>query len=111
MLLVHASDESVDVHLTITSITALLEVGGDLVEAATRAAQLERPQELVGLLESRADGEDLVDQILNTLDTVLAKDTLDDGVICDRDTLSINTAETTLVDELTNRLEVGVTIR
>lgn len=44
-----------------------------LVNAAHCAAQLERPQEVVGLSEGWAHCVDLMDQILNTDDVVLAK--------------------------------------
>lgn len=79
-------------------------------ETTSWVAELEWPEEVGGLLEVRADGEDLVDQIFNTDDTVLAEIGLDDGVVGKSNTLLINLSVTTLVDELTNGLKVGVTV-
>lgn len=42
-----------------------------LLEAAEGRLQLERPEEVVGLLEVRADRHDLVDKVLNADDIVL----------------------------------------
>lgn len=82
-----------------------------LLEAAQRAAELEGPQEVVGDLEVLADGENLVDQILNADDAGLGKLLLDDLVVGKGDALTGDLAETTLVDQLADGLEVGVTER
>ena len=79
-------------------------------ESTSRVAELEWPQEVGSLLEVGADGEDLVDQILNTDDPVLAKSTLNNGVISKSDTLLLDLSISTLVDELTNGLQVGVSV-
>jgi hypothetical protein len=42
-----------------------------LLEAAEGCLQLERPEEVVGLLEVRAHRHDLVDKVLNADDIVL----------------------------------------
>ena len=80
-----------------------------LVEAAERVGELEGPEEVGGLLEVGANSEDLVDEILHADDAVLAKVLLDDGVVGKSDALLVDLTVTTLVDELTDSLEVGVT--
>jgi hypothetical protein len=79
-------------------------------EAAIGVGQLEGPQEVVCLLEVGSDGEDLVDQVLNADNAVLAKGVLDKLVVSQRDALLVDLAISTLVDELTYGLEVGVTV-
>jgi len=109
---VHLSDESVDVVFPVAQVTSLNEVKElARTEATGRVAELERPQEVASLLEVGADGEDLVDQILNADDVVLAKVLLDDGVVGERNALLLSgLGVSTLVDKLTDGLEVRVTV-
>lgn len=110
-LLVHLSDESVDLLLTVTQVTALnevLEFSG--TEATVGVAKLEGPQEVGGLLEVGADSEDLVNEILHADDTVLAEALLNDGVVGQGNTLLVDLAVPALVDKLLDALEVGVTV-
>lgn len=79
-------------------------------EAAIGVGQLEGPQEVVCLLEVGSDGEDLVDQVLNADNAVLAKGVLDKLVVSQRDALLVDLAISTLVDKLTYGLKVGVTV-
>ena len=109
--LVHLPDQSVDVLLTVTQVTTLDEVLElPLVEAAIGAAELEGPEEVGSLLEVGADGVDLVDEILDTDNAVLAQALLNDGVVGQRDALLVDLAIATLVDELLDTLQVGVTV-
>jgi len=86
----------------------VLELAG--TEAASGVAELEGPQEVGGLLEVGADGEDLVDEILHADDAILAEVFLNDGVVGESDALLVDLAVSALVDELTDALEVGVTV-
>ena len=79
------------------------------MEATKRVGELEGPEEVGNLLEVGADGVNLVDDILHADDAVLAKVLLDNGVIGKSDALLVDLTVTTLVDELTDGLEVGVT--
>ena len=79
------------------------------MEATERVGQLEGPEEVGGLLEVGANSEDLVDQVFHAYDAVLAEVLLDDGVVGKSDALLVDLTVTTLVDELTDSLEVGVT--
>merc|ERR1712224_1185689 len=56
----------------------------------------------------RLVSEDLVDQILNTDDSVLAKLFLDDGIVGEGYTAAFDLAESTLVDKFTYTLQVRV---
>ena len=111
MNLVHLADESVDVLLTVTSVTTLdevLDLAG--VEATVGVGELEGPEEVVGLLEVGADGVDLVDQVLHADNAVLAEVLLNDLVVGKGNALLVDLSVATLVDELTDGLEVGVTV-
>jgi len=97
--------------LTVAKITTLNEVLElARTETAVGVAELEGPQEIGGLLEVGANSEDLVDEILNTDDAVLAEVLLDDGVVGEGDALAVDLAVAALVDELTDALEVGIAI-
>ena len=60
----------------------------------------ERPKEVAGLLEGRAAGGDLVDKVFDADDVLLLQDALDGEVGAQRDSLSVDLTETSLVDEL-----------
>jgi len=79
-------------------------------ETTSWVAELEWPEEVGGLLEVGADGVDLVDQILHADDAVLAEVGLDDGVVGKSNALLVDFSISTLVDELTDSLQVGVTV-
>lgn len=109
--LVHLLDKSIDVFLTVTEITTLdevLELAG--TESTSRVGQLEWPQEVAGLLEVGSDSVDLVDQVFNTDDAVLAKVVLNQLVVGQSDSLLVDLSISSLVDELTDGLEVGVAV-
>ena len=79
-------------------------------ESTSWVAELEWPEEVGSLLEVGADGVDLVDQILHADDAVLAEVGLDDGVVGKSNALLVDFSISTLVDELTDSLQVGVTV-
>lgn len=79
-------------------------------KAASGVGKLEWPQEVGSLLEVGSDGEDLVNQILHTDNAVLAQVGLDDRVVGESNALLVDLSVSTLVDELTNRLQVGVSV-
>ena len=111
MNLVHLADESVDVLLTVTSVTTLdevLDLAG--VEATVGVGELEGPEEVVGLLEVGADGVDLVDQVFHADNAILAEVLLNELVVGKGNALLVDLSVATLVDELTDGLEVGVTV-
>jgi len=86
----------------------VLELAG--TESTGGVAELEGPQEVGGLLEVGADGVDLVDEILHADNTVLAEVLLNDGVVGKGNALLVDLSVSTLVDELLDGLQVGVTV-
>jgi hypothetical protein len=80
------------------------------VESTSGVGELEGPQEVGGLLEVGADAVDLVDEILNADNAVLAKVVLNNLVVRESNALAVDLSVTALVDELTDGLEVGVTV-
>lgn len=109
--LVHLPDESVDELLTVTKVTTLDEVP-ELAGAETTSGrgELEGPEEVGDGLEVGADSVDLVDNVLDAGDAVLAEVLLDESVVGDRQALLADLSVTALVDELTHSLEVGVSV-
>ena len=97
--------------LTVTKVTTLdvvLELAS--AEATSGVGELEGPEEVGGLLEVGADGVDLVDQVLHADNAVLGKVLLDDGVVGEGNALLVDLGVSALVDELADRLQVGVTV-
>ena len=80
----------------------------DVAEATPWARQLERPQEIGSCAEIASDSENLVDEVFNADNAEAAKALLDDGVVSERNTVVVDLAVPTLVDELTDSLQVGV---
>ena len=81
-----------------------------LVEATIGVGELERPQEVAGLLEVDTASEDLVDQILHAHQAIFAQVILDKLVVGKSNALFVNLAIATLVDELADGLEIGVAV-
>merc|ERR1719443_2177811 len=106
----HQPEESVDLVLPVAEVTALNKVVGLLSPSTGGVVQLEGPQEVRGILEVGANSKDLVDEILHADDSHLAELSLDDVVGGDGGTVSINLDKSTLVDEVTDRLEVGASV-
>lgn len=86
----------------------MLELAG--AEATSGVGQLEGPEEVGDLLEVGADRVDLVDEILNADDAVLAEVLLNNGVVGEGNALLVDLSVSALVDELLDGLEVGVTV-
>ena len=106
---VHLPDELVDIGFPVTEVTALDEVLElPCPPAASGVRELEWPEEVGRLLEVGAGGVDLVHEILDGEDVVLAEGLLNDGVVGEGDALLVDLAVAALVDKLTDRLQVGL---
>lgn len=81
-----------------------------LGEALLGRAELEGPEEVVGLLEVGTDGGDLVDEVLNGSNTVLSELALDNGVVGQGDAGAANLTVASLVDELSNQALRGIAV-
>ena len=96
----HSVDELVNEVLTGSPGTAVGEGVSLLLEALGGAGELEGPEEVVGLLEFRSDGPDLVNEVLNAVDSAaLSEGVGNDGVIGEGDSGSVNLTVSSLVDE------------
>ena len=81
-----------------------------LAPPTSGVGQLEWPEEVGSLLEVWASGDDLVNEILNTEDIVLSKSVLNYCVRSKGNTLLVDLSVTTLVDEFTDSLQVGLAV-
>ena len=79
--LVHSADEIINVLLAVAVVTALNKVVGLLAEPAPGVAKLERPEEVVDLLEVWPDGEHLVYDVFHTDHALLPETLFHDGVV------------------------------
>ena len=111
LALVHLSDQSIDLVFSVPQITTFHEVlEFPRSEPSGRIAQLEGPQEVARLLEIGPHSEDLMDEILHAYYPVFPQIILDDLVVGEGDTLLVDLAVATLVDEFADGLEVGVPV-
>ena len=101
--------EGVDELLAVAVVTSLHEVGELVLPSSSGGVQLEGPQPVGDHLEVVADGEDLMHNVLDTDDSLVAKSLLNQGVVSDGDALLLDLSESTLVHELLDGLQVGVT--
>jgi len=104
-------DQRVDVLLSVTKITTLnkvLELSGS--ETTSWVAELEWPQEVRRLLEVGSNGVDFVDQVFHADNAVLAQVILDQLVVCQSNSLLVDLSVSSLVDQLSDGLEVGIAV-
>ena len=85
--------------LSISPVSSSLEWVPLLSEPSSWSSKLEWPKEVIGLLEVRAHSVDLVDEILEGTDIVLAETLFDKSVVSERDSLLVDFAIASLVDE------------
>ena len=81
-----------------------------LLPAVLWGVQLEWPKEVVSLLEGWSNSPDLVDEVLNAVDTLLTEGTGDDAVVSQWDSGAVNLSITTLVDQSADAITGWVTI-
>lgn len=105
LFLNHILKEHIQLVLAVAKVATLDVVRHLLAPSTAWVVQLEVPQEVVGVLELRADGLNLVDEILHTDDAVLAQLLLDDRVVGQGNALAVDLAKTTLVDKIANVLQ------
>ncbi len=92
----HAKDQVVDELFSVTPVSSSLEGVSLVRETSSGSSELEGPQEVVCFLEVRADAPDLVDQILDTDDSVFAQNLLNHGVAGQRNSLLVDLTITSL---------------
>merc|ERR1719267_164143 len=97
----HLLDQLVHESLTVASLATLAESLALLGLATLGRAELEWPQEVVGLTEVGTHSVDLVHEILHAVDAVLAEALLNNRIVVEGKALLVDLAESTLVDEVT----------
>jgi hypothetical protein len=68
----HLLEEIVNLVLPVAKVTAIHKVVVLLPPSARRRVEFEVPEEVVGFLEVRSTGKDLMDKIFNANDSVFA---------------------------------------
>merc|ERR1712113_183450 len=106
LLLNHLLDEFIDLLHPVSGVSTFVEVQELCGETSIGARKLEWVQELVGGFEIVSDSEDLVHEILHANNIDLAKVVLNDLIVRQSDPLLVNFAESTLVKQVTDGLEV-----
>jgi len=102
-------NELAHVFLPVSSVTTF-DVANELSgpPSAVRVGKFERPQRRCDLFEVGSASDNLVDEVLHADDTVFAQQLLNDGVVGDGDSLTVDLGVTPLVDELPDSLEVDL---
>jgi len=85
-------------------------VVGLLSPSTSWVVELEWPQEVGGILKVGSNSQNLVDQILNTDDSKFTKRLLNDFIGSNWGSVSVDLDESTLVDEVTNGLEIWTSV-
>lgn len=93
---------------SVTGVTSFYIVGGLLAPSVAWVIEFEVPQEVVCLLEVWPNCVDFMNQIFHTNDIVLLQTFLDHTVGRQWNSLAIDTAKTSLVNELPDGLQTGV---
>jgi hypothetical protein len=107
----HFLDESVDFITLHTARSSLTEVVQLLaLEAASGRAELEGPQEIRCLLEVGAGSEDFVNDVLHANQVDVSEGSRHNGVVAQRDTLSADLSEASLVYKFPDRFQVRVAV-
>jgi len=81
-----------------------------LLETTIGRGELEGPKEVVGSLEVRADGHNLMDQVFDGVDANLSETLLNDGVVIQRNSGTVDLAVTALVDKSADGVTRGISV-
>mmetsp|Transcript_31847 Transcript_31847/g.52500 ORF Transcript_31847/g.52500 Transcript_31847/m.52500 type:complete len:219 (-) Transcript_31847:141-797(-) len=108
----HLLDKLVDFLSTGTGFSTFHEMQqlGLAAESSLRVLELEWPQKVVGLLEVRTDSRQLMHQISSASNSESSETFLNDRVISNRNALSVELSESTLVHQLLDSLTCRITV-
>merc|ERR1719309_1676501 len=106
----HFLQELIDLIFSVAKVSTLDKMVCLLSPSSSWVVELEWPQKVGGILEVWSNSQDLVDQILNTNNSKFTKRLLNDFIGCNWGSVSVNLDESTLVDEVTNSLEVWTSV-
>lgn len=103
----HSVDQTIDQVLSVTPVTSagLVETVSLSNKSTLGGAHLEGPQEAIDFLEVWTNSVDLVDDILDSVNTELSEVIGNGGVVRERNSASVDLQETSLVDELSDGSE------
>jgi len=79
-----------------------------VAESALGRAELERPHEVVSLLEVSSNSVEFSDQVFDANDVVLSENLFNDLVRSDRDSLLVDLSVSSLIDQLRDGVSSGV---
>ena len=106
--LVHPSNKPVDLVFPVASISTFYKMGGLFLHSTSWRRQFKGPQEVVCFFETFSNGIDLMNQILHADDSVFPKRSSSQCVVCQGNSLFVDFAITTLVDQFIYRLQIWV---
>lgn len=97
----HVLNEVVNELFSVSVGTETLGEGVSLLlESTVWGVELEWPEEVVGFLEFWSNSDDLVNKILNTVNTVSSEGSSNDAVVGEWNSLSIDLTISSLVNEV-----------
>ena len=104
----HLSEKLVDLLFAVSCVSTLYVLNRLTLESASWVAELEGPEELVGLLEVFATGVNFVNEVLNTNNSVTPQLLFNDLVAGEWGTTTVYAAKSTLVNQFLNGLEIRI---
>jgi hypothetical protein len=99
----------VDVLFSVSPISSSLEGVSLVGESSSGTSKFEGPQEVVGFFEVGSNSVDLVDEVLDVVDSVGSQRFLDDGVGSKGDSLLVRLSVTSLEDEFSDGFSGRIT--
>ena len=106
--LVYPSNKPVDLVFPVVSISTFYKMGGLFLHSTSWRRQFKGPQEVVCFFETFSNGIDLMNQILRADDSIFPKRSSNQCVVCQGNSLFVDFAITTLVDQFIYRLQIRV---
>ena len=106
--LVHPSNKPVDLVFPVASISTFYKMGGLFLHSTSWRRQFKGPQEVVCFFEMFSNGIDLMNQILHADDSIFPKRSSNQCIVCQGNSLFVDFAITTLVDQFIYRLQIWV---
>jgi len=103
----HASNQIINSFVSVTPVSALLEGMSLFVKSSLGGFELERPQEVVSFLEVSSASVEFSDQVFNADDVSVAKNLLNNLVVCDGDSLLVDLTVSSLIDQIGDSMSGG----
>ena len=104
----HSIHQVVDEVFTVSPITSSLEGVSFLGESSSRASKFEWPEEVVGFFEVWADWMDFIDEVFYRNNAMFSKSTLNKPVVGEGNSLFVDLAVASLVDDFSDGFSWGI---